>query len=220
MTWNRNGFFTPVKFAPGDAWLYGPALDWAGFVLEAITGDTLGAYMQSHIFNPLSMTDTGFWPERLSDGISQRGIEPVERSEETGKLVGRSPWPPAEHEIESGGAGLYSTAQDYAKFLRAFLNGELLSEQSMTEVFKPQLDEKQRAAMEKLAYGDAYLGFVPGFPKGHPLSRGLAGVINSTDIEGKRRAGSITWSGMVNSRWVSGLPTIAWPKRTWRTSQC
>lgn len=203
MSWNHNGFNTPTKFAPGEGWLYGPALDWAGFVLEAVTGSTLGAYMQSLIFDPLSMTDTGFWPERLSADISDRAVEPVERSQETGKLEGRSPWPPAEHESESGGAGLYSTPQDYAKFLKAFLNGELLSEKSMSEIFTPQLNDKQRAAMETLAYGDAHLGFAPEFPKGQPINHGLAGVINTTDVPGKRQAGSIEWSGMVNSRWVS-----------------
>ncbi|KAL2210681.1 beta-lactamase/transpeptidase-like protein [Sarocladium strictum] len=205
MSWNRGGFNTPIKFAPGESWLYGPALDWAGLALEAITGDTLGAYMQRHIFEPLGMKDTGFWPERLSDEkLEERGVEPVERKETGGKLVGVPAWQPKEHEIESGGAGLYSTNEDYAKFLSAFLKGELLSDKSMEEVFTPQLDDTQRAAMEAIAYHsgeDVRMGFTPEFPVDTPINHGLAGVLNLEDVEGKRRKGSIMWSGMVNSRW-------------------
>lgn len=206
MSWNRSGFATPIRFTPGEGWLYGPALDWAGLALQAITGDTLGAYMQRHVFDPLNMQDTGFWPGKLeSRGVEERGVEPVERKE-GGKLEGVQPWEPAEHEIESGGAGLYSTAGDYAKFLQGFIRGEVVSETSMQEMFTPQLNDAQRTAMETIAYKlgeEARLGFAPEFPVGAPINHGLAGIINLEDVEGKRRKGSIMWSGMVNSRWVS-----------------
>ncbi|KAK0384280.1 hypothetical protein NLU13_8368 [Sarocladium strictum] len=206
MSWNRNGFNTPIRFTPGEGWLYGPAPDWAGLALEAITGDTLGAYMQRHVLDPLKMQDTGFWPAKLQDrNISRRGVEPVERKEEGGKLEGVNAWQPEEHEIESGGAGLYSTADNYAKFLQGFLRGEVIGEKIMQEMFAPQLNEKQRSAMEAIAYEDpaARWGFVPEFLEGTPINHGLGGIINLKDVEGKRRKGSMTWSGMVNSRWVS-----------------
>lgn len=210
MTWNRNGFNTPIRFAPGDGWLYGPAIDWAGFVLEKITGVTLGAYMQTKIFDKLDMRDTGFWPEKLPQ-TEDRAVEPVQRvaeGEKAGKLEGVPQWTPVEHEIESGGAGLYGTAGDYAKFQRAYLAGELLSKKTMDMVFTPQLNEKQKTSLETIAYEsgeEVRLGFAPEFPKGFPLSHGLSGILNLEDVEGKRKKESITWSGMVNSRWVSDV---------------
>lgn len=49
---------TPLLFEPGEQWEYGSNLDWAGLVVEAITGQRLGEVMQQRIFEPLGMTDT------------------------------------------------------------------------------------------------------------------------------------------------------------------
>jgi len=51
---------TPLLFEPGEQWEYGSNIDWAGLVVEAITGQRLGDVMQQRIFEPLGMTDTAF----------------------------------------------------------------------------------------------------------------------------------------------------------------
>lgn len=204
LSWSRQGFHTPLKFAPGDSWLYGPSTDWAGLVLEKITGKTLGAYMQEQIFDPLSMKDTGFWPEKLPQTAERHAGDVIRMN---GKLVPGQPLPPKDHEIESGGAGLFTSAGDYAKFLQALLGTDLIREDTRKQLFTPQLNEKQRKVMETAAYVDidpSANGFAPEFPSGLPINWGLGGVINTVDVEGKRRKGSMMWSGMANSRWVSG----------------
>ena len=50
----------PLAFDPGTAWQYGVGIDWAGKLLEAVTGETLDAYMRAHILEPLGMHDTGY----------------------------------------------------------------------------------------------------------------------------------------------------------------
>jgi CubicO group peptidase (beta-lactamase class C family) len=112
----------PLMFEPGSAWEYGRATDVLGRVVEVVSGQTLGAYLQQHIFAPLGMTETWFsvpleHHARIAEpfardpdgGVQMRVID----IREAGKL-------------ESGGGGLASTAADYARFLQFMLNkGEL-----------------------------------------------------------------------------------------------
>lgn len=59
----------PLLFDPGDRWEYGVSTDWVGFAVEAVSGQSLGAYMADHILKPLGMADTGF---ALSDAQMAR----------------------------------------------------------------------------------------------------------------------------------------------------
>ncbi|KPM42809.1 hypothetical protein AK830_g3715 [Neonectria ditissima] len=58
----REGWNTPLRFRPGESWQYGSGIDWAGQVLETVTGQSLGSYMSENIFKPLGMSDTTFRP--------------------------------------------------------------------------------------------------------------------------------------------------------------
>ena len=51
---------TPLLFDPGERWEYGINIDWAGKMVEAVSGQKLGQYMQDNILGPLGMEDTGF----------------------------------------------------------------------------------------------------------------------------------------------------------------
>ncbi|RDL42417.1 uncharacterized protein BP5553_02396 [Venustampulla echinocandica] len=53
----EEAFSYPLAFQPGAGWMYGPGLDWAGRVVERVTGCTLGEHMQQRIFGPLGITD-------------------------------------------------------------------------------------------------------------------------------------------------------------------
>ncbi len=112
----------PLMFQPGSVWAYSRATDVLGRLIEVVTGQSLGDFLHAEIFEPLGMTDTGFWvlPEeehRIAEpfahdpdgGIPMQVIEPRQV--------------PA---LESGGGGLMSTALDYARFLQCLRNkGEL-----------------------------------------------------------------------------------------------
>lgn len=200
--WSRLEFTTPLRFAPGESWGYGVGLDWAGQVLEAITGKTLGQYMQENIFDPLGLSDTGFWPERIPHTAS-RTLQNVQRTKDMG--LSEAYWPtPEKHEIESGGGGLFTTASDYAVFLRAFLTGKLVGEETMKEMRTSQLNEAQSQFFNMIAFHPlVHNTFAPEFQKGTKITHGLGGMVNVEDVPGKRKAGSIAWSGILNSRWVS-----------------
>lgn len=203
LSFSLEGLTTPLKFPPGEGWVYGSSIDWAGLVLERVTGQTLGAYTQTHVFDPLGMHDTGFWPEKLPQTASRTA--PSTRRTGASLAPFRPPLP-KEHDLEGGGAGLYTTADDYGRFLRGFLRGRLLSEETMQAMFTPQLDGAQRGMLEATAYSaGVHPAFAPEFPAGLRISSGLGGLTNLEDVPGKRRRGSLMWSGAGNSRWV-GFP--------------
>lgn len=203
-------FNTPLKFTPGQGWYYGSGVDWAGQVLEKVTGQTLGAYMAEHVFGPLGMTDSAFRRDALPH-VRDRTVPTSWRDAGTGELAaGESFDPaPARHEFDSGGAGLYTTAADHARLLQALLrslaggDGALLKKETVEEMFRPQLTDVQKGWMNFLM-GLLKDGHVPDFKKGMPLDYGISGVINLEDEPGKRRKGSMKWSGYVNGNWVSG----------------
>ena len=77
----------------------------------------------------------------------------------------------------------------------------------MNEMFRAQLNEVQAGMLELISYNMGIQdAFAPEFPKGLKLNHGIGGVLNMEDVPGKRRKGSLMWSGMCNSRWVCILP--------------
>ncbi|MDR1732421.1 MAG: beta-lactamase family protein [Synergistaceae bacterium] len=112
----------PLSCAPGSRFLYGYGTDVLGGVLEAITGMRLGDFMRREIFEPLGMKDTGFYlneeqASRLS-GIYEKGEDGAWR-----EAVSYMRPPLVRPSFESGGAGLYSTMQDYNIFAQMLLKG-------------------------------------------------------------------------------------------------
>ena len=111
----------PLAFEPGERWMYGFSIDILGAVIEVLSGQTLGAYLKDHIFDPLGMTDTGFFiPEEKQDRAAllyriHEGLTPAGRDYPTRK--------PA---FESGGGGLFSTVRDYSRFAQMLLHGGTL----------------------------------------------------------------------------------------------
>lgn len=203
LTWSEEGFSTPLLFEPGTQWLYGTGIDWAGQLLEKVTGHTLQQYMTTNIFEVLGMRDTTFRPKLLPDQSerSARTASFAFRSPSGSLEAGPSPLPD-DHPLESGGAGLFSTARDYAKLLQGVIQGKLLGEEGMEILFRPQLDEAlQRDLMEKVATMPE--GYAPEYPRDMPANFAFGGMLNLEDIPDKRKARSMMWSGVANSHWVS-----------------
>jgi len=99
---------------PGEDWLYGPSVNLQGFILERITGMSLGEYLTQNIFQPLGMVDTGFYvpQSKLSRLTAVHSYGP------DGKIT-TIPWAPAPTSkpvLESGSGGLFSTLEDYFHF--------------------------------------------------------------------------------------------------------
>ena len=112
----------PLQFQPGSMWAYSRATDVLGRLVEVLSGQTLGQFLQNEIFAPLGMVDTGFV---VPPSEHHRIAERFEKDPDGGVLMKvLDPKHPAA--MEAGGGGLMSTALDYARFLQCLRNkGEL-----------------------------------------------------------------------------------------------
>lgn len=116
----------PLQHQPGDAWTCGVNQDVQGAVIERISGTTFGAFLEERIFRPLGMKDTGFDvpPEKMNR------LAKTYKHGPDGRLVEDQPiletWPEAGRGIEAGGAGIFSTAGDFARFAQMLCNGGTL----------------------------------------------------------------------------------------------
>lgn len=114
----------PLAHQPGRGWRYATSIDVLGRLIEIWSGKTLDVYLDQAIFEPLRMSDTGFWV--AADKLSRTAK--IDTLDESGRLVPfpRAADPGKKPAFLSGGGGLYSTVGDYARFAQMLLNeGEL-----------------------------------------------------------------------------------------------
>ena len=111
----------PLLYQPGTQWHYGVSADVLGRLVEVLSGQSFDAFLRERIFDPLGMDDTGFLvPDSKSDRVaSTYGHMGQDRALGLGD-TSICALPPT---LFSGGAGLVSTAQDYARFAQMLLNG-------------------------------------------------------------------------------------------------
>jgi methyl acetate hydrolase len=191
---------TPLLFDPGDRWFYGINIDFAGKMVEAASGQTLGRYMQDNLFGPLGMTSTAF---RISDDMRRRLAKIHHRGADGALVADPTIEIPQEPEFEMGGGGLYSTAGDYLKFVRLMLNhgrsdkGEaVLKPETVAEMSKNAMGDCRVCLLKTAAppfSNDAE--FFPGMEK----TWGLSFMINNADAPTGRSAGSLAWAGLANT---------------------
>ena len=119
----------PMDAHPGERWVYGYNTDILGAMIEKISGQTLGEFLTERLFEPLGMNDTHFFlPDgklgRLATVYSSVGDgSSFEKAPEPGHMVGQGHYVNGPRKAFSAGAGLLSTATDYATFLQMMLNG-------------------------------------------------------------------------------------------------
>ena len=115
----------PAAAHPGERWIYGYNTDILGAVIEVASGQPLDRFLRERIFEPLGMSDTHFYlPREKRDRLA------TVYAMQDGRLVRAPEGEPGQGEYVdgprtsfSGGAGLVSTAQDYARFLQMLLDG-------------------------------------------------------------------------------------------------
>jgi CubicO group peptidase (beta-lactamase class C family) len=189
---------TPLLFDPGDRWEYGINIDWAGKMVEAVSGMRLGSYLQENLFAPLGMTSTAF---KITPAMRSR-LAQVHQRGDNGALAPIQFEMPQEPEFEMGGGGVYSTAGDYLKFVRMILNygnagGNQVLQPQTVQLMGRNAMGPTRVTMLKTAMppltNDAE--FFPGMPK----SWGLTFMINDERAPTGRPAGSLAWAGLANT---------------------
>lgn len=198
ITSSRASIETPLLFDPGDAWEYGTNIDWAGQVVEGITGKRLGEVMKERIFTPLGMEDTAF---TRTPSMTAR-VATMHQRDDAGTLSPLAGFTlPQEPEVHMGGHGLYSTALDYAKFIRMWLNdgagpgGQVLKAGTVRDAERNHLGEmKIRMLPGVIPSLSNDAEFFPGMPK----SWGLSFMINDEPAPTGRPAGALAWAGLAN----------------------
>jgi CubicO group peptidase (beta-lactamase class C family) len=116
----------PLKHQPGQEFTYGINADVLGYLVEVVAGKPFEVFLQERIFQPLKMDDTGFDVPEWKRGR----LAALHKHDAAGRLVRADPILGAYAEpgrgIPAGGAGLFSTAGDFARFAQMLLNGGTL----------------------------------------------------------------------------------------------
>ncbi len=178
----------PLCFDPGEAWLYGLSADVLGGVIVAATGMELGDFLKKTFFAPLGMADTGF-----SLGASQAArAATLYHCAADGTLAPHAAalgYGLDESRVEMGGAGLFSTLDDFMAF------GEMLR-QDGAGILSPASVRQMRAnrltANQLATFGGAADGYGFGY-----LVRTL--MDEGKNARFRERAGSFGWNGMAGT---------------------
>jgi CubicO group peptidase (beta-lactamase class C family) len=113
----------PLLFQPGSEWNYSVASDVLGRVVEVVSGQSLDEFLAERIFDPLGMSDTGFWVDDADHDrlaalyVPHPGTGRALRADAMGVAAQRRPM------SLSGGGGLVSTAHDYHRFTQMLRGG-------------------------------------------------------------------------------------------------
>jgi methyl acetate hydrolase len=199
----------PLMFEPGTRWQYGQGIDWAGRLVEAISGKTLEDYFQSEILDPLQMPDTSYiLPAAKFDRLVSNYNRQPDGSlkQETRKL----PAPPKEY---NGGGGLYSTVSDYSRFMQMILNRGQGS--NKTRILRPEtvasmeINQIGGLSAGKMKSFDPTLSSDVDIQPGATEKWGLGFLINPTPYPHGRSAGSLAWAGLFNTfYWIDSKRSL------------
>jgi len=175
----------PLSFQPGEKWQYGLNSDLLGCLIEVISGMDLETFFTKNIFEPLGMKDTYFnVPASKADRLAT-----VYTEDDQNKIIKWShefrhidpDYPTMKKHYFSGGAGLSSTAFDYAVFMQMLLNGgiynghQILGKRTVEMMTSNQIDAG--------LFGDDFFGL------------GFGITSEKTAAKGPRNAGSFAWGG-------------------------
>ncbi len=199
----------PPVFDPGERWDYGIGIDWLGQVVEAVDGRRIDRFCREEILDPLKMNDTAFEVEEHMAGrlasVSMRG--------EDGKFGDFAIAPPSKPEFYGMGHALYSTAPDYIRFLRMYMNKgqldgkRLLSEKTVDSLLSNQIGDLKIGVLKTAAPPvSADVDIFPGVKKSHSF----AFMRVDEDVPAKRAAGSQFWAGVLNTHcWFDPKQNVA-----------
>ena len=196
----------PLLHEPGARWTYGIGTRILGHLIEERTGRGLFDFLSRRILEPLGMLDTSF---AVPMGARQRVVTRHQRAGGTLTEVPNTvPWAAP----ENGDGGLYSTARDYARFLRLFLNTgrtdnglQLVNPRTVALMGRNHIGalrvQSQVAALPLVAQV---------FPAGAGVDTfGLGFQITEASVPNGRSAGSMAWGGIFNTKfWIDRTQNI------------
>jgi CubicO group peptidase (beta-lactamase class C family) len=190
----KRSLTAPLVNDPGTTWEYGVNIDWLGLIVEKLSGQALSRYIEQRVYGPLGMNDSTFAPSAEQRGRLLRLMQ----READGKLAPSKLDLPTAPEWDSAGHGSYGTAQDYGRFVQAWLNDgsgilkpatvQMAMKNHLGQIKLPDLIESKAPELSN---------DVPTLPV--PQSWGLGFHIMLADLPGMRSSGTGDWAGIFNS---------------------
>lgn len=191
----------PMDAQPGERFVYGYSTDILGVVIERASGMPLDEFLRDRILEPLGMHDTHFYlppgkRDRLATVYGQTEQATLIRAPDGGGMQGQGQYVDGPRRSFSGGAGLLSTARDYARFLQMLLNGGILDGR---RILSPKSVELMTTDHLGERYGQPGRGFGLGFEVTQDLGRrGVPGSV-----------GEYGWGGAYHSTyWVDPVERL------------
>ncbi|MFO7671980.1 MAG: serine hydrolase domain-containing protein [Bacteroidales bacterium] len=172
----------PLKNQPGSKWEYSVSIDVAGYLVEVLSGISLDEFLQTRLFEPLEMDDTGFQVPEKDFGRLAMIYSDDKGSGELSPVSGLTNGVKKRVTLFSGGGGLVSTIGDYGRFGQMLLNGgelndvRVLKESTVKLIMSDQLPSTA-------TYGEG-------------MGYGLGGQVN-------KETGEYSWSGMASTYFVA-----------------
>jgi CubicO group peptidase (beta-lactamase class C family) len=205
---HKNVSELPLVSEPGERFVYGPNTAVLGDIVAKISRMSLDSFFQTRIFEPLGMHDTFF--SVPSDKVN-RVVTIQARS--PGGALNEAANPPQLKAPVRGDGGLFSTTQDYSRFMQLFLNrggvgsGRLLTEGSIDLMKSNQLGSlkvaEQPSTNPAIARPFPFGGGKDTFGFGFQIEERPA-------VAGLRSAGSLSWGGVFNTHfWIDPNRSIA-----------
>ncbi|KAL7755529.1 hypothetical protein ACKLNR_014627 [Fusarium oxysporum f. sp. zingiberi] len=200
-------FDFPLLFEPGQGWEYGCGIDWAGKLVEQLSGISLESYLQDFVWKPLGASSFTFWPD--AQRHTHRHAALTRRNRATGNLELVTDGYDLNRGVSDcfGGHSGYCNGPDYTRLLLSILmnDGRVLRPETVDMMFQGQLSvESQQALQEgmetrKLITGDFYPGEVYNFALGGMLIEDA----RAADAPYSRGRRTLVWCGGTNQFWVS-----------------
>ncbi|KAI8937732.1 hypothetical protein NX059_005432 [Plenodomus lindquistii] len=206
---------------PGSKWEYGANIDFAGIILERVTGQTLGDYFQSHIFTPVGIPAEG--ASMFPSKEAQKNLARMHQRDSSGNLKERphlynGPLSQTTKEqqdnfMHSGGAGLFAKPKEYVKILAALLNdgtspttGErILQKETVDLLWENQIPNEPDFA--RAGANPVNLELVNPVPEFYPQEGnppqgwGYGGFLTIAPGATGRGANTMWWMGLANCFW-------------------
>jgi CubicO group peptidase (beta-lactamase class C family) len=190
----------PLSFQPGQGWDYAMGADLLARLMEIITGKTYAEILQTRIFDPLGMADTGYLvsPANRARLLPlYRGEDPLQPMSPGLHLTDNLPWPDAfvnPVPRQAGTGGLVTTQADYLRFMQALFGdgsgSKLLKPDTLKEMLQDQVAPQYSVQFQ-------HLGAMP------HLGFGLGGAITRTAsaLQPNSPPGEFQWGGLAGTHW-------------------